>query len=150
MFKTVFQRTVWARKFQIKRLYSSQNSRWTHSALRFMQSNNFSMLWLVSYCVSELIYVIKVQGDYENYVNKAQAKIHVLKDIINRVKRGENVDVEKELVGLNQSVDLSVDDIIAELEKLEENLNRPKEGNLERNVGENDEKKKRKPIEKFI
>ncbi len=46
---------------------------------------------------SNAIQMIALKNEYSTFSRKADAKIKLLKDVLDRVQRGENVDVEKAL-----------------------------------------------------
>lgn len=41
--------------------------------------------------------MLTLKNEYSSFSRKADAKIRLLKDVLDRVQRGENVDVEKAL-----------------------------------------------------
>lgn len=49
---------------------------------------------------SQAIQMLVLRKDFENYTRRAEAKLRLLTEVIQRVKNGENVDVER-LLGTN-------------------------------------------------
>lgn len=80
------------------------------------------MIFLIGCCASELVYIINTKSDFEKLEAKSKAKIDILTDVIDRAKRGEEFDLDKELAGLSRSEDKSLDDIMAELEQFEKTM----------------------------
>lgn len=89
-------------------------------AVNYFKSSHFAMIFLVGCCASELVYIINTKSDFEKLEIKSKAKIDILTDLIERAKRGEEFDIDKELAGFNRSKDKSLDDILAELESFEQ------------------------------
>ena len=54
-------------------------------------------IWIFLLIGSNAIQMIATKNEYSTFSRKADAKIRLLKDVLDRLQRGENVDVEKEL-----------------------------------------------------
>ncbi|KAA8914107.1 hypothetical protein TRICI_003004 [Trichomonascus ciferrii] len=59
------------------------------------------------------------KNQYEDMKNKGEKHIAVLKELIERTKRGEDVNVEEELAIVNDQ-SRSVEEILQEIEKLDQ------------------------------
>ena len=54
-------------------------------------------IWIFLLIGSNAIQMIAIKNEYSTFSRKADIKIRLLKDVLDRLQRGENVDVEKEL-----------------------------------------------------
>ncbi|KAL4902366.1 hypothetical protein BDW74DRAFT_158404 [Aspergillus multicolor] len=66
---------------------------------------------------SQAIRMIALKNEYSHYVRSTDAKIRLLKEVIGKVQRGENVDVEKMLGTGNQAVEREWDQVLREIER---------------------------------
>ncbi|RDW61840.1 DUF5321 domain-containing protein [Aspergillus mulundensis] len=66
---------------------------------------------------SQAIRMIMLRNDYNAYTRSTDAKIRLLKEVIGKVQRGEDVDVEKLLGTGDQSVEREWDEVLREIER---------------------------------
>lgn len=64
---------------------------------------------------SQAIQILWLKRDREHYTRKAEAKIGVLREVIEKVQRGEEVDVEKVLGTGDKTLEKEWEDVLKEI-----------------------------------
>ncbi|QKX53018.1 uncharacterized protein TRUGW13939_00089 [Talaromyces rugulosus] len=85
---------------------------------------------------SQAIQMLVLRKDVENFGRQADAKIRLLNEVIQRVKNGEEVDVEKLLGTGNESKEREWEEVLREIEE-EDSLWRQKSGKSSNPTTEN-------------
>ncbi|CRG86643.1 hypothetical protein PISL3812_03653 [Talaromyces islandicus] len=85
---------------------------------------------------SQAIQMLVLRKDSENFNRKADAKIRLLNEVIQRVKNGEEVDVEKLLGTGDESKEREWEEVLREIEE-EDSLWRQKSGKSSTPTSEN-------------
>ncbi|KAL5051159.1 hypothetical protein BDW71DRAFT_172416 [Aspergillus fruticulosus] len=66
---------------------------------------------------SQAIRMIALKNEYESYLRSTDAKIRLLKEVIGKVQRGEEVDIEKMLGTGDARVEREWDEVLREIER---------------------------------
>ncbi|KAG0639227.1 hypothetical protein HOY80DRAFT_886680 [Tuber brumale] len=69
---------------------------------------------------SQAIQMIRIRQNHEDYMWRADTKIAVLREVIERLEKGEDVDVEKVLGVGNEKEEKSWEDVLKQLEEEDE------------------------------
>jgi len=66
---------------------------------------------------SQAIHLLHIKQSYSEYLVWSKSKIGVLKDIIERIQNGDEVDLKKELGTGDQKSEASWDELVREIER---------------------------------
>ncbi|KAI9374494.1 hypothetical protein BJX61DRAFT_540740 [Aspergillus egyptiacus] len=164
----LFQRTTRQPLLPIRRKYNTrplpkiaQPSLWTSLIPKFLRDRtrqsqspspmtpqskewNPASFYIIIFILigSQAIRMIALKNEYTAYMRSTDAKIRLLREVIGRVKNGEDVDVEKLLGTGDQGMEREWDDVLREIER-EDSLwhQKRKESGAEEQVQEDERKK---------
>ncbi|WEW58824.1 hypothetical protein PRK78_004292 [Emydomyces testavorans] len=69
---------------------------------------------------SQALRMVQIKNDHANYVRSTEAKIRVLREVIERLQKGEDVDVRKMLGTGNEAAEREWEDVLEEIVQEEE------------------------------
>lgn len=73
-------------------------------------------IWIYLFIGSQAIRIIGVQNEYKTFMRKAEVKIAKLREVIEKLQRGEEVDVEKVLGTGDEAQELEWEEALREIE----------------------------------
>jgi Family of unknown function (DUF5321) len=73
-------------------------------------------IWIYLFIGSQAIRIIGVQNEYKTFMRKAEVKIAKLREVIEKLQRGEEVDVEKVLGTGDETQELEWEEALREIE----------------------------------
>lgn len=118
---------------------------------RFFTHPYSSVLMLGMIIGSMAIHTLNLKTEIASIQSKADAKLALLREVIERVQKGENVDVEKELGTGDPVAEQEWEDVISEIEsgervwkKMEQTQKKRDEGNARRRENRARERERRK------
>ncbi|KAL4918000.1 hypothetical protein BDW62DRAFT_74443 [Aspergillus aurantiobrunneus] len=99
--------------------FSSPSSRQSTSSAPKSQEWNPASFYIIIFILigSQAIRMVALKNEYRGYVRSAEAKIRLLNELIGKVKRGEEVDVERMLGTGDQRVEREWEDVLREIEQ---------------------------------
>ncbi|OJJ06991.1 hypothetical protein ASPVEDRAFT_46376 [Aspergillus versicolor CBS 583.65] len=113
----IIQPSFWAsllpKSFRIR---SSQSSSASESKSREWNPASFYIIIFIL-IGSQAIRMIALKNEYTGYVRSTDAKIRLLREVIGKVQRGEEVDVKKLLGTGEERVEREWDEVLREIER---------------------------------
>lgn len=91
--------------------------------------------------------MLTLKNEYSTFSRKADAKIRLLRDVLNRVQRGENVDVEKALGTGDEEQEQEWRDVLHNIEE-EDRMWHTKDRKQQQNPLQKDQKAEADGVEK--
>jgi hypothetical protein len=73
-------------------------------------------IWIYLFIGSQAIRIIGVQNEYKTFMRKAEVKIAKLREVIEKLQKGEEVDVEKVLGTGDETQELEWEEALREIE----------------------------------
>ncbi|KIW00111.1 hypothetical protein, variant 3 [Verruconis gallopava] len=108
---------------------------------RFLANPASGVIILAMLTGNAAIHIIRIKRDMNLYSRQADQKIELLREVINRVQRGEDVNVEKLLGTGDPKMEEEWFDVIREIEKEEKMMTRNERQRLRRQARKEEEKK---------
>lgn len=83
--------------------YMTTRTKKESKLIKQYRNSNIMFIVLLTILGSQAIHVLSIKQEFNEFETQIDAKISLLRDIIDRIQRGEDVDVSKELgTGVNK------------------------------------------------